>query len=273
MVQAFLAADGTAAYGPFIESHPYEGPQALRDAMTERGYLFFRELIPVQDVLALRRDVLTLCREAGWLDSERDLMDAVIRADMQPTMEGQSEYNTLYRRILTQLPRFHAFPTHPCLMDIAATLLHTTAASVLVHPRRIGRITFPNLVSATTPAHQDHFYIRGTLDTYSCWAPVGDCPMELGGLAVAPGTHHAGFREHTEKYPAAVGGRGISVGDLSEWHTVDYAAGDALFFHSCTIHKALPNRTPNRLRLSTDNRYQREDDSIDASALRTHLDL
>ena len=273
MTQALQAAATTETYVPFVESDSRAEPQALRNTMAEQGYLFFRGLVPVQDVLALRRDILTLCQEAGWLDSERDLMEAVIRPDMQPTMEGQPEYNALYRRILTQVPRFHAFPTHPALMEVAAALLGTTTASVLVHPRRIGRLTFPRLASATTPAHQDHFYIRGTLDTYSCWASIGDCPRELGGLAVAPGTHHAGFQDHTEKFPAAVGGRGIPVDNISEWHTSDYRAGDVLFFHSCTIHKALPNQTPNTLRLSTDNRYQREGEAIDAGALRPHLDL
>jgi hypothetical protein len=260
-------------YQPFVESRLDEGPDALRAAMAERGYLFFRAVVDPDEVWAVRRDVLTLCAEAGWLDPSRDVMDGVAAPEMKPTTEGQPEYNAVYRRILRQTPRFHDFPTQPGLMQAASALLQTDPAHVLVHNRRIGRVTFPRNEEATTPAHQDHFYIRGTVDTYSCWAPLGDCPRELGGLAVAPGTHQNGFQEHTEKFPAAVGGRGVPTDEIAEWHTSDFRAGDALFFHSYTIHKALPNRTADRLRISTDNRYQRQGEAIDPGALRTHFDL
>ena len=39
------------------------------------------------------------------------------------------------------------------------------------------------------------------------------------------------------------------------------------------MHQALPNRSGRSLRLSTDNRYQRESDEIDPSSLRPHYDL
>lgn len=259
-------------YTSFIESSLNEGGEALRARMEEQGYLFFRALIPADAVLAVRRDVLTCCAEAGWLDTGRDLMEGAVAPDMKPTTEGMPEYMAVYRRILKQLPRFHDFPTQPALMRVAEHLLGT--GDVLVHPRRIGRLTFPNNAAATTPAHQDHFYIRGTVATYSCWTPLGDCPVELGGLAVAAGSHQRGFIEHTEKFPAAVGGRGVPVDEAeTEWHTSDFGVGDALFFHAYTIHKALPNRTADRLRVSTDNRYQRSGDVIDPGALLPHYNL
>jgi len=260
-------------YQPFVESDAGAPAEALRAEMDERGYLFFRGIVAADEVLAVRRDVLTLCAEAGWLDPTRDLMDGIMAAGMQPTMEGQPEYMAVYRRILKQTPRFHDFPLQPGLMAVASGLLGVSQEKVLIHFRRIGRVTFPNLLTATTPAHQDHFYIRGTVDTFSCWAPLGDCPIKLGGLAVAPGSHQGGFLEHTEKFPGAVGGRGVPTEDIAEWHTTGYRAGDALFFHAFAIHKALPNLTPDRLRISTDNRYQREGDAIEPGALRTHFDL
>jgi hypothetical protein len=259
-------------YAPFAESRVEDGADALRAAMDARGYLFFRALVPAEDILAVRRDILNLCAEADWLDPAMPLMDGVANPAMEPTKEGQAEYNAVYRRILKQLPRFHDLPEHPALRGVAAALLGSD--DVLVHPRRIGRVTFPNKLEATTPAHQDHFYIRGTVDTFSCWVPLGACPIPLGGLAVLEGSHRQGFLEHTERFPAAVGGRGVPTdeGDPA-WRASDFGLGDALFFHAYTIHKALPNRTPDRLRLSTDNRYQRRGDDIDPGALQTHLGL
>jgi hypothetical protein len=45
-----------------------------------------------------------------------------------------------------------------------------------------------------------------------------------------------------------------------------------LFFHA-TIHKALRDLSGERLRLSTDNRYQRAGDDIDPGALKSHFNL
>jgi ectoine hydroxylase-related dioxygenase (phytanoyl-CoA dioxygenase family) len=91
---------------------------------------------------------------------------------------------------------------------------------------------------------------------------------------VWPGSHQRGFLDHNVHHAGAVGGRGVPV-DPAEavWHTSDFRAGDALFFHTFTIHKALPNRSGDRLRVSTDNRYQRRQDEIDPAALRPHYDL
>jgi ectoine hydroxylase-related dioxygenase (phytanoyl-CoA dioxygenase family) len=259
-----------AQYAPFIESDANAPAEALRAEMNERGYLFFRSLVPADEVLATRRDVLQHCAEAGWLDPSYDLMEGIAAPGHKPLSEGMAEYTPVYRKIL-KTPSFHDFPTHPALMNVAQKLLQSEA---FVHPRRIGRVTFPQYTVATTPAHQDHFYIRGAVETYSCWIPLGECPVELGGLAVWPNSQHNGFIEHTEHSPGAVGGRGVPVDESQAmWHTGDFSLGDALFFHSYTIHKAMPNLTSNQLRVSTDNRYQRPKDDIDPGALKPHMDL
>ncbi|MBA3943919.1 MAG: phytanoyl-CoA dioxygenase family protein [Herpetosiphonaceae bacterium] len=255
---------------PFVESDPNAGAGVLQGRMDDYGYLFFRRLLPADMVLEVRRHVLELCAAAGWLDPVRDLMGAVVAPTMQPTTEGKLEYMAVYRKVL-RLPCFHAFPCDPALMIVASKLL---GSDVLVHPRRIGRLTFPNNTIATTPPHQDHYYIRGSVETYSCWTPLGACPMSLGGLAVWPGSQKRGFIDHNVESPGAVGGCGVEVDPTKAvWHTGDFEVGDALFFHSYTIHKALPNLSGDRLRISTDNRYQRRDDRIDPGALRPHYDL
>ena len=56
-----------------------------------------------------------------------------------------------------------------------------------------------------------------------------------------------------------------------EWLTTDYRIGDTLIFPALTIHKALPNLTEDRLRVSLDNRYQRVTDPIAEHMLTPHL--
>lgn len=258
------------ALAPFVESDPFAPAAELQAVIEDQGYLFFRSIVPVADVLAVRRDVLELCAGAGWLDPDHDLMEGIVAPGQPPLSEGQPAYMAVYRPVL-KLPRFHDFPAHPALRHVAQALV---GGDVLIHPRRIGRMTFPNYAQVTTPPHQDFYYIRGAVQTYSCWAPLGDCPIALGGLAIWPGSHKRGYIDHTVHHPGAVGGCGVPIDPAqAHWVTADFRAGDALFFTSYTIHKALPNLTSNQMRLSTDNRYQRPEDAIDPGALKPHYNL
>jgi ectoine hydroxylase-related dioxygenase (phytanoyl-CoA dioxygenase family) len=245
-------------------------PKLCAPEMNERGYLFFAASCLPLKCSPRAGDVLQHCADAGWLDPSYDLLEGIAAPGHKPLVRWYAEYMAVYRKIL-KTPSFHDFPTHPALMSVSQKLLQSEP---FVHPRRIGRVTFPQYTVATTPPHQDHFYIRGAVETYSCWIPLGECPIELGGLAVWPNSQSKGFIDHTEHSPGAVGGRGVPV-DESEavWHVSDFGLGDALFFHSYTIHKAMPNVTPNRLRVSTDNRYQRPKDDIEPGALKPHYDL
>ncbi|HEX8237413.1 MAG TPA: phytanoyl-CoA dioxygenase family protein [Abditibacteriaceae bacterium] len=270
LTQSASSNSDNATYAPFIESDAAASVETLRATMNENGYLFFRGLVPADEVLATRREVLQHCADAGWLDTAHDLMQGIAAPGHKPLTEGMPEYSAVYRKIL-KTPRFHDFPAHPALMSVAHKLLQS---EVFVHPRRIGRVTFPQNIVATTPPHQDHYYIRGAVETYSCWIPLGECPVELGGLAVWPRSQHNGYIEHTVHSPGAVGGCGVPVDESKAvWHTCDFGLGDALFFHSYTIHKAMPNLTTDRLRVSTDNRYQRPKDEIDPGALQPHYGL
>jgi ectoine hydroxylase-related dioxygenase (phytanoyl-CoA dioxygenase family) len=270
MSQPTIPATGAEHYLPFVESDPHASAAELRTTMDEQSYLFFRAVVPAEAVLEVRRDIAGLCQAAGWLDPGSDPTKMIVAPGVQPVTEGHPDYMAVYRQVL-RLPSFRAFPHRRELLNITQKLL---GGEVLVHPRLIGRITFPNNIVATTPPHQDWFYIRGTPETYTCWIPLGECPITLGGLAVLPGSHRQGYLDHTAHFAGAVGGRGVPVDDASvAWHTGDFGLGDALFFHAHTIHKALPNLSGNRLRISTDNRYQRKADEINPDSLKPHFNL
>jgi len=55
------------------------------------------------------------------------------------------------------------------------------------------------------------------------------------------------------------------------WRSTNYEIGDALLFHSLTVHKALPNVTADRMRISLDNRYQSVHEPIAEHMLTPHL--
>ena len=144
---------------------------------------------------------------------------------------------------------------------------------VLPHPQKIARLWFPKYTAHTTPIHQDFVHFQGNFQTYTCWAPVGDCPIELGGLAVLPGSHKVNkVMEH--HFSLGAGSLCVNTDELSgEWHSTNYEVGDTLIFTALTVHKALPNLTEDRLRVSLDNRYQAVDDPVAEHMLEPHLNL
>jgi ectoine hydroxylase-related dioxygenase (phytanoyl-CoA dioxygenase family) len=241
-------------------------PGELRARVEQDGYLFFRGLLPRADVLGVRRAILAICRAAGWLVTGSDLLDG--RADTaRSTVEPEPAYMQVYNQVL-RLEAFNALAHHPALVGVVSMLVGEPA---FPHPLKIARLMFPQNVRHTTPPHQDFVFIQGTPETFTCWLPLGDCPRELGGLTVNAGTHRAGlaYDYHLKR---GAGGMGIDQDTLPDtWHTTDYQAGDVLLFHSFLVHQALPNRSPDRLRLSVDYRYQGQSQPISALSLQPHF--
>jgi len=124
------------------------------------------------------------------------------------------------------------------------------------------RYALPHDAAYLTPPHQDHFFIRANDDFRTLWVPLMEIDGEVGGLAVAAGSHRQGLREHREQ-PGVLSyqmkgrtQRGVALDEISEpWCTVNYRPGDLLVFHSLMVHRALPN-VSSRVRLSLDARCQ-----------------
>ncbi|HEY3341758.1 MAG TPA: phytanoyl-CoA dioxygenase family protein [Anaerolineae bacterium] len=233
-------------------------PLVLRERIWRDGYLFLRGLIPSDVVHELYSAILSVCRAKGWADAQG-------RAVGEPRVEGSQEFFDVYHVVQTLEP-FHAFAHRAEIVEVVRALVQEP---VLVHPRNIARISFPNATFFTTPAHQDFVHIQATPETYTAWIPLNDCPQTLGGLAVLAGSHRLGLLPVHKA--SGAGGLGVETDGLGlEWHTTDYRAGDVLFFHSMLVHKALPNLTPDHLRLSVDYRYQGVSQPIVADGLEPH---
>lgn len=236
---------------------------ALRERADRDGYLYMPGLLDPARLLELRRQFVTLLSDLGWLDPGADPMDAIARPGQEPIWESHEAFGPAFLGF-QKLELFHALPHDPAILDVLERLFGET---VLVHPRHIGRIMFPQ--TPVTPPHQDYLHIRGTETTYTAWIPLGDAPIELGGLKVLPGMHKQGLLP-VRQMPGA-GGAGIEDHNLANnWLTVDYRAGDVLFIHSMTPHASMPNHTGNRMRLSLDYRYQPVSHPVNPSSLQPH---
>lgn len=249
----------------FIESNDSINDAAtLRCRLKETGYLFFRGVLNVDGLMQVRRDILSLCHDHGWLSPTAPLMDGVY--SQIPFPDYYQEYMPMYRKLI-RLESFNQYSRSPEIMNLVTSLL---GGEILAHPRTISRVTFPKHVAFTTQPHQDFYYIRGTPETYTAWIPVGDCSRKLGGLALLENSNRLGFLKHEPAVGA--GGNGIRTAKLGlRWLASDFQAGDYLLFHSYTIHGALENQTPDRLRISMDFRYQLASDEVNPKSLIPHL--
>jgi hypothetical protein len=250
-------------------------PEALRKRADIDGFLFFRNLLPRDAVMQLRMQFLEICKRYNYVLPGTDLSEGRVNP---PAVERLFESGDPIRGIgagkeayadAQRLEAFHSMPHAPQLTGVFEVLFD---AEVFPHPRNIARIMLPREEQTPTPAHQDFIHIQGTEEVWTAWMPVGDCPRELGGLSILPGSHKDG----TLPVKAAEGAGGLEVylcGTDYVWYEHDYAAGDVLTFHSHTVHKALPNMRRDTIRFSCDFRYQPAHLEIEKKSLRPHYDI
>ncbi|WP_090986126.1 phytanoyl-CoA dioxygenase family protein [Paenibacillus sp. CF384] len=247
-------------------------PEELRREAEKKGYLFFKHFFTREEVIDLRGQMLNVLQEEGLLDDEAPLLDGIGNQPIidQMTVEelnwnGIGTTQQVYHKV-QKLESFHAVAHHPKLLGLFDTLF---GERTFPHPRNIARIMLPSDKLNVTPPHQDFLHIQGSYTTWTCWAPIGDVPKALGGLSVLEGSHDTGLLGVTAN-PGAGGLESILCGLGYEWAETDYEAGDILIFHSLTVHKALANTIPGRVRLSLDLRFQPATQPIENASLLPH---
>ena len=228
-----------------------DDPAEIRRRMDEEGYLFIKGLQSRDKLLELRQDMLGAMMDGGWLVKGTDPVDGIADVSMK-CAEGDVEYTGVYHDVYS-LESFHRSGHWE---EVVSVIEKIVDGPVLVHPSKVARLWFPQYTDHTTPIHQDFVHFQGSFDTWTVWTTVGNCPIELGPLAVIPGSHKVD-KVIDHHFSLGAGSLAIHTEDLSgEWLCNDFEVGDTLLFHSLTVHQALPNVTQDRIRVSLDNRYQ-----------------
>lgn len=235
---------------PFCEFQAEDLTQpALRSEIAEKGYFLARGVLPGADVKQVLSDVTQILSEAGWLQPGHEPVERIanLRAACGDPDPG---FKQTYQQVFN-LASFHALPHHPSLQRVMKMLV---GDHLLIHPKPIGRLIFPNCERLTVHAHQDYRFMGGDPECYTVWIPLHDCPVEMGPLQVMEGSHRFGIQDHEDEnlhvpeipVQKAAGG---------QWVGGQINAGDVLIFHSLTIHAAAPNHS-SQLRVSLDCRFQ-----------------
>ena len=235
---------------PFHEVHARDlTPSTMRDEIDSRGYVLIRALLTRDDLRPLIGEIAQILSDAGWLLSGHDPIERV--ADMGAACgDPDPSFKRAYRQIFN-LESFHALAHHPALQQVMHKLV---GEELLIHPKPIGRLIFPNCEQLVVHAHQDYRFMDGDPECFTAWIPLHDCPVELGPLRILEGSHRFGYQrhEHSEiQIPEIPEGTELGEG----WVGGQINAGDVLIFHSLTVHAASPNHSK-QMRISLDCRFQ-----------------
>ncbi len=242
-------------------------PAALRAQLDRDGYLYLQRIIDRDRVRDLRRRMLAVLAEHGWIaGGDAQYLAFVERPAVR---EGDDAFFEVYDDI-QRLEAFHSLAHSEELLALMRAVLDDTA---FPHPLKVARLIFPWSHEISTPPHQDHPNNQGTIDLIAAWIPVGDCPTELGSLAVLRGSNHFGVLPRD--FHLGPGNRhALLPAELRErlhWVTADFEMGDVVLFPSLTVHASLHNATEVRMRLSVDFRYQREGEELTDLVLQPHF--
>jgi 1-deoxypentalenic acid 11beta-hydroxylase len=233
--------------GRFREANQYLGDLNQLNVMFEEdGYLFFRGVL--EGVERVKQEFIRALQKQG----------AVEPGASEPIWTGMK---------LEQIDDDELYGARSCreLFESSHNIRlfeQIFGEPVFVFKSPTVRYSLPNDQEHVSPPHQDYFFVRINKTFRTFWVPLMDIDEEIGGLAIAPGIHKHGLRDHVEAdhvYSYIFRGRkqmGVPLETLPQpWLTADYHPGDLLVFHHLMVHWALPNRS-DRIRLSIDNRCQ-----------------
>jgi len=252
---------------PFTDSTALVRDGAALSANLDRdGYVFLRGVLPRDEIMGIRRQLLALADKGGWLKGGEPIEKGV--ANLEKACKDPEPHYLEFFKPMWKLESLHRMKQHP---NIIALFERIFGEPVLAHPMFVLRNIFPQTESFdfTTGSHQDKIHIGGG-QSFACWMPLGDCPASKGGLIMAEGSHKRGVLD----FELAPGAGGIEVSEKFEdkWVGGDFAAGDVVIFSDTTVHKALPNKS-GELRQSFDARYQRLSDPVAELAVQPYAGI
>ncbi|MCU0650078.1 MAG: phytanoyl-CoA dioxygenase family protein [Gemmatimonadaceae bacterium] len=247
----------------------------------EHGYLWLTGILDRAAVLRFRARFFEAFRETGMLDPAFDTVDGVHAV-------GTTSPATATTALLEEVVRWASFEAFCLAEPILAFYEEFLGGAVFLHRRKLVRFTLPGDRKATTP-HYDLIYLRGGTERLcTSWIPIGDIPVEMGGLIYLERSHRWGrlaeeefrraaaalppeerisaFNRHMNaEAPLETDLHALAARASGRWLAANYAAGDMLVHDPYLVHAATENHDPaRRIRLSTDIRYQRVRDEVDA---------
>lgn len=250
--------------------------ERLRDRLDQEGYLYLPGYLDQKLVNQARGVMLEQLDALGVVDSRYSVSKGIAKQPWQ----AQSFHHLIQENEPLQQLLFHGLMLEFYEQLFAEPVRHFDFTWI----RALGP-------GPGTAPHADSVYMgRGTQKLYTSWTPLMEIPTHIGGLTIMPGSHridrlkkyYAGDvdtycenspdREPQDVHqwvgPLGDGKLSLHPATLQQklnlpWLTAEtFRPGDVVVFNINTIHGSLDNQS-DRIRLSTDTRYQRASEPAD----------
>jgi 1-deoxypentalenic acid 11beta-hydroxylase len=245
----------TDTFGDYVDCTPLlDDREALDRFYDEHGYLYLRGVLDGELVRTAAEQMLEGLVALGHAAPGTTLGTLAIdsfEAVDEVAMHDYVKYDDLWNHP-SSLKVWEKVFGEPVFVFKSTTIRYDPSAAGSAEP------------SFLTPLHQDGFYIGPNKDFRTAWIPLLATTRDIGGVAVADGSHRKGPREHvvTENFrrfghPV----RGIPAEEFGADERLLFSPmepGDVLVFHAFMCHKSIPNvsANPAGMRMSMDTRIQ-----------------
>jgi len=234
----------------------------LKGSFSENGYLYFKNFFDESVIVNLRNIIIDILKKESWI---KNITDQVI--PLLPVRKvGDIEFFKCIEAIMAK-EEIHKFCNNSLILDFLEQFI---GRGIIIHPRKTIRLIYPYLMNqeGLFLAHQDFYYVKGEIDTITIWIPLGNYPIEYGGLKILEGSHKKGlFPIKKDKSGEFLS---CKVSDIEikdhDWKQANYKIGDVLIFHSLTLHETGINHS-DEFRLSIDFRASARNGLINKNQL------
>ena len=196
-------------------------------------------------------------RIPGLLDREEierfgAAVDSAVRDRTQGdsrSLAEKSHYEQSFQQCLNlweDRPAVRPLTFHPAVAGAAAALLKVNAVRIW-HDQAL----YKEAGGRETDPHQDQpYWAIAESETITAWIPFQAVGPENGATGFLAGSHRSGLREFADIFT----GSGLDLEAFPETREAEFEyvateAGDAVFHHGLTVHRAHPNpsQTPRRV--------------------------
>jgi hypothetical protein len=249
-----------------------EDADALREVLRERGVVWLRGVLDPGSVWDLRADYFGRFPSsylAPGTTAAEGVYSGTTPADLPAHgMVGHPAHSFVRGGELA------CFLDRSPLAGLAATMLGGRAEML---PRVILR-HFDAESRRSSRAHTDYAYMdRGTAAVVTMWVPIGDCPVESGGIVYLEDSHRIAparldaIRGVTDRpgddRPLSHDLAWVARALGRRWLWADYQAGDVVLHGPHIVHASLDTTTP-AMRMSVDVRFMAAEQQPDDRWLR-----
>lgn len=231
---------------PLIVSEAGEDSQVLRQRFQEYGYLYFSKYVEAEKCQHLLDEFMHCL--SPHLDYDK--------AEQTPLLSGApfSETDLTWDEVYPKMQSLYGFHNFFHQEDVMRLMQTVVGGQVFVYPMKMARIATPGKLGCETPPHQDAHSHQAGPTMAGIWVALHNASEGMGRLKLLPGSHKQGVRKVFQA--EGVGGVQCEIfPDETTWHVSDVSQGDVIIFHSCCVHKAEPNTSEVKARISIDTRF------------------